>query len=74
MRFNDKKEKLDYLSNLLIKKKTGNTKVLSNKLCVSPRTIRRRLDELREQGYQISFCTQRSSYLYMLPLKDLLVL
>jgi biotin operon repressor len=62
MTFADKKTKLDYLLELIIAGNAGTSKVLSNKFCVSERTLGRLIEELRRQGYQISFCTQRKKY------------
>lgn len=62
MTFADKLNKLDYLLKLINDGNAGTSKVLSNKMCVSERTLGRLIEELRRQGYQISFCTQRKRY------------
>lgn len=62
MKFIDKKQKLDYLLELIQNENTGNAEKLRMNICVSPRTLFRYIDELREMGYQISFCLQRDTY------------
>lgn len=62
MNFIDKEQKLDYLLELITKECTGNTKDLSQCICVSKRTLLRYIKELRIMGYQISFCLQRNTY------------
>lgn len=62
MKFKDKKLKLDLLLEWLEKGNAGNTKVLSSRLFVSPRTLRRCLDDLRDQGHEISFCMNRNTF------------
>lgn len=62
MKFNDKKRKLDLLLELIQKGRARNTKELSIKLDVSSRTVRRCIDELRDQGYPISFITDRNGF------------
>jgi len=62
MRFTDKKQKLDYLLELIEKENTGKAENLSEKICVSKPTVERYIANLREIGYQISFCSQRKTY------------
>ena len=62
MTFTSKTEKLVFLLKLIKGGDACNTDVLSNKICVSPRTLRRYIDELRNQGHQIGYCTLRNSY------------
>jgi predicted DNA-binding transcriptional regulator YafY len=62
MTFTDKKTKLDYLLELIQAGNAGNAQVLSKSICVSERTLSRFIEELRSEGYQISYSTLRKSY------------
>jgi predicted DNA-binding transcriptional regulator YafY len=62
MPFDDKKQKLDRLLKLIKTGNAGDTKELCDTIFVSRRTLQRYIDELRKQGYLISFCTKRKSY------------
>lgn len=62
MNFNEKKQKQEYLHELIEKGCTGSVAELSKKIRVSKRTILRYIEELRDTGYQISFCRQRNTY------------
>ncbi len=62
MRFIDKKQKLDYLIELIKKENTGTAKELADRLCVSLPTIENYMSILREEGYKISYCTLRRTY------------
>lgn len=62
MRFVDKKQKMDYLLELIRKECTGCSEELSNNLCISKRTLHRYIQDLRELGYSISYCHQRTTY------------
>ncbi len=70
MRFNDKKQKIDYLIQLIEKEETGSVLALSNRLCVCKRTLFRYMDELRESGYLIGYCKIRKSYYFIKPDSD----
>ncbi len=65
MRFVDKKQKLDYLFELIDNDNTGTADELCKKICVSKRTFVRYLQDLRDLGYQIGFCTQRKTYYFV---------
>lgn len=62
MRFVDKKEKLDYMVELIRKGKTGKAEDLSKRICVSRRTLFRYIDTLRELGYNVGYCARRETY------------
>jgi predicted DNA-binding transcriptional regulator YafY len=62
MKFDSTKKKFDYLLELISNECTGNADDLCEKIFVSPRTLFRYLDCLREMGYQISYCLQRKTY------------
>jgi len=62
MKFIDKKEKLEFLLEIIEKESTGNTKELCVRLCISKRTLHRYINDLRSMGYLISFCQQRKTY------------
>jgi predicted transcriptional regulator len=70
MNFIDKKQKIDYLLELVQKEDTGTACDLSKRLCVSKRTFTRLLQNLRELGYQIGFCSQRRTYNMIRKLQD----
>lgn len=65
MRFIDKKQKLDYLVELINKENTGNADRLKERICVSNPTLKRYLQDLREMGYLISYCTYRKTYYFI---------
>jgi predicted transcriptional regulator len=62
MKFIDKKQKLDYLLELIQNEKTGNADNLCNQIFVSKATLKRYLQDLREMGNKISYCLQRGTY------------
>jgi len=62
MRFVDKKQKLDYLIEIIRTEKTGKAEQLAERIYVSKRTLERYLSDLREIGYKISFCSSRKTY------------
>lgn len=62
MRFNDKKQKLDYLLELIAKGNTGTVEVLYIRLFVQKRSLYRYINDLRELGYEISYCRLRKTY------------
>lgn len=62
MKFIEKTQKFHYLLELIKAGDTGTAKELSEKICVSPRTLRRYFEFLRAEGYSISYCTLRKSY------------
>ena len=69
MSFIEKKEKLDYLVELMKKECTGNADELARRICVSRRTLFRYLDDLRVLGYESSYCQRRETY-YLIVIKE----
>lgn len=64
-KFKDKKDKLDFLLELITEARTGNADKLSKRICVSKRTLFRYIDDLRAMGYEVSYCLQRETYHFM---------
>ena len=62
MRFIDKKEKLDYLLFLIQKDDSLDVELLSQKIYVSKRTLIRYIQDLRELGFHIGYCSYRKKY------------
>ena len=62
MKFVDKKQKLDYIMELIEKEKTGTAEDLSKRIYVSLPTVYRYISDLRSLGHQIGYCTQRKTY------------
>jgi predicted DNA-binding transcriptional regulator YafY len=62
MRFVDKKEKLDFLLEIIKKEHTGNAEDLCVHIYVSKRTLLRYISDLRNMGNHIGFCIQRNTY------------
>jgi len=62
MNFVDKKQKLDYILELVKKEKTGTAAALSLRVCVSLPTLYRYISDLRMLGYKIGYCTYRKTY------------
>jgi predicted DNA-binding transcriptional regulator YafY len=62
MKFFEKKQKLDYLLELIKKECTGNASELSKHIFVSIPTINRYLADLRDLGNEIGYCRYRNSY------------
>jgi predicted DNA-binding transcriptional regulator YafY len=62
MKFIDKKQKLDYLLELIQNEKTGSAEDLCKQIFVSKATFKRYLQDLREMGNKISYCLQRGTY------------
>lgn len=65
MQFLTKNQKLELLLSLIKQENTGNANQLSNRLCVAKPTIEKYLALLREDGYKISYCTQRKTYYFI---------
>lgn len=63
--FKDKTEKLNYLLKLIEQENTGTSEKLSERICVSKRTLFRYLDELRAMGNETSYCLRRETYHFM---------
>jgi len=62
MNFIDKKQKLDYLLEIIMREYTGNAKNLAARVCVSLPTLNRYLANLRELGYEIEYSRTRQTY------------
>jgi predicted DNA-binding transcriptional regulator YafY len=62
MSYSEYLQKLIFLAELLEKEKTGTAGNLAKKLDVSRRTVFRHLDELRENGADISYSKSKKSY------------
>lgn len=65
MRFVDRKQKIDFLLELISKENTGAASDLCKRICVSKRTLVRFIKDLRELGYEISFCNYRKTYFFI---------
>ncbi|PSL28144.1 HTH domain-containing protein [Chitinophaga ginsengisoli] len=62
MKFTEYAEKLEIIKHLAEHKRTGTPDNLSKKLRVSPRTIERMVQQLRDQGYPIVYNRFRFTY------------
>jgi len=62
MRFIDKKQKLNYLLELIRKGNTGIAKDMAERLFISVPTLEKYIAILREDGHKIGYCTQRKTY------------
>ena len=62
MKFIDKKQKLDFLLNLIINENTGNADELSKHKCVSLPALNRYVADLRELGQEIEYSRCRQTY------------
>ena len=67
MKFTEKKQKLEYLLQMIILESTGTSNEMSEKICVSKRTLFRYIDELRQLGYHVGYCFQRNTYYMIKP-------
>lgn len=56
-------QKLNYLLFLAEKRKTGTPQEIAIRFDVSERTVRRMIDNLREQGHDIRYCRTARSYI-----------
>ncbi|MBI9034149.1 MAG: HTH domain-containing protein [Bacteroidales bacterium] len=56
-------QKLEYINYLIEKKATGSPKILSEKLEVSERTVRRMLKHLKKHNVEIKYCRRAQSYI-----------
>jgi len=63
MRFVDKKQKLDYLLEIIKNESTGSACKLAKCICVSLPTFNRYLADLRALGYEIEYSRTRQTYL-----------
>ncbi|MBP8977669.1 MAG: HTH domain-containing protein [Bacteroidales bacterium] len=66
MNFVDRKQKLEYILELIEKGKTGTAEELSKRVYVSLPTLYRYISDLRRLGYQIGYCTYRKTYCLVL--------
>ena len=62
MNFIDKKHKLDYLLEMITKGEAGTAEQLASHICVSKPTLMRYLEDLRQLGYEIGYCSRRRCY------------
>ena len=62
MKFTDKKEKFDFLLQLIESERTGNPNELAQRICVSRRGLFRFLVEIKDLGFRISYCPNRQTY------------
>jgi predicted DNA-binding transcriptional regulator YafY len=62
MKFTVKKEKLDYMLAIIKQECTGTAEEFSQRIFVSKRTLLRYIDDLREMGYPIGYCSHRNTY------------
>jgi DNA-binding IclR family transcriptional regulator len=62
MRYIDKKQKMEYLLELINKEVTGAPESLCTRIVVSKRTLFRYLDHLEEEGYSLEYCKNRKTY------------
>lgn len=60
-------ERIQYIDNLIQKRKTGNAKELSNKVGVSRRHIYRIIENLKDLGVPIEFSKIDNSFIYEKP-------
>lgn len=63
MKFGEYLEKLTILKDLIAKANTGSPKDLAKRLNVSERTVRRLIDQLKNEKTSIVFCRKRNSYI-----------
>jgi DeoR/GlpR family transcriptional regulator of sugar metabolism len=64
MTFDEYEKKLNALRTLVEKASTGSPKELAELFNVSERTIRRMVQNLKQQELDIEFCRKRNSYLF----------
>jgi biotin operon repressor len=65
MSYRTYKTKLEYL-HWLISHQSGDSEYLARKLSVSQRTIKRMINNLRDEGNNIEYCYSTRKYLYHL--------
>jgi DeoR/GlpR family transcriptional regulator of sugar metabolism len=64
MTFDEYEKKMNALRTLVEKASTGSPKDLAELFNVSERTIRRMVQNLKQQELDIEFCRKRNSYLF----------
>jgi biotin operon repressor len=57
MNYNERKKRLGYLLELIEKGQCISTNQMAQKFNCSKRTVKRLIDELRIEGYDIQYCT-----------------
>jgi len=62
MRFIERKEKLEYLLEMIEKGRCLSISQISDKFGVSKRTAKRMISYLREEGYEILYCKVTSKF------------
>ena len=62
MRFIERKEKLEYLLEMIQKGRCLSISQISDKFGVSKRTAKRMISYLREEGYEILYCRVNSKF------------
>lgn len=62
MTFNEKKRKLSYLLEMVLKGRCHSADEVAIKFDCSKRTIERMIDNLNDEGYQIKFCRKENKY------------
>ncbi|KAF5042884.1 hypothetical protein DSECCO2_508040 [anaerobic digester metagenome] len=65
MNYINKKEKLEYLIELMNKGNCGNAAQLAGRLGVSERTLKNYLSTLREMGYKVIYDQSAKTYLLL---------
>lgn len=64
MTFDEYEKKINFLKTLVETGRTGSPKELAELFNVSERTIRRMVQNLKQQELDIEFCRKRNSYLF----------
>jgi len=62
MNFLERKEKLDYLLEMIEKERLISLKQAAEKFECSKRTIKRMISDLRNMGYDITYCKRRKRF------------
>lgn len=56
-------ERLSYVLDLIHHSGTGSPAELAHRLNISEKTVRRMINQLRQQGYNIKYCRIKKSYI-----------
>jgi DeoR/GlpR family transcriptional regulator of sugar metabolism len=62
MNFREKKERLDYLLEMIEKGRCSSLKQVAKKYDCSERTIRRMMTELKDEGHNIFYCRRTKKF------------
>jgi len=62
MKFTERKQKLEYLLIMIEKGRCLSLEQVSEKFGCSKRTIRRMIEELKEDGYNIQYCRTNQKF------------